>query len=224
MLFVLSQQASDLLARLRLRFAGGAAGRGFVAEPFPGEGQQAVDEVAEVSKNQGNAPRLACVMGEPHDEPVFIRCRGHYYYNRRNPIGRVLIVAALLASGWLLYDQYDGTYWSEGELRDAVHAAAEDMEAKPRSESSLAFWDYEGLIRDALHATGEGQEFGAVVTAAGEEGTADGAGPDRFEISTPDTTTVYCISVSPPRPERLPDPPSPDRDIDLAVEVEQGSC
>lgn len=162
--------------------------------------------------------------GEPHDEPVFIRSRGRFYYNRRNPIGRVLIVASVLVSGWLLYDQYDGTYWSEGELRKAVHAAAEELEAKPRSEDSLAFSGYEGLIRDAVHATGEGQEFGAVVTAAGEEGTGDGPGPDRFEISTPDTDTVYCMSVTPPRPERTMDPHSPDREIDLTVVVEQGSC
>jgi hypothetical protein len=161
--------------------------------------------------------------GEPQNEPVFIRSRGHYYYNRRNPIGRVLIVASLLVAGWLLYDQYDNTYWSEGELRDAVHAAAEDLGAEPRSETHLVR-GYESLIRDAIHATGEGQEFGVVVTAAGEEGTGDGAGPDRFEISTPDTTTVYCMSISPPRPERSLESHSSSPVINLTVKVEQGSC
>ncbi|MFJ3928949.1 hypothetical protein [Streptomyces sp. NPDC090029] len=164
------------------------------------------------------------MIGEPHDEPVFTRSRGRYYYNWRNPVGRVLMAASLLLAGWLLHGQYDGTYWSEEELRDAVHAAAEDLQTSPRSERSLGLQSYEGLIRDALHASGEGPEFGAVVEAAGEEGTGDGAGPDRFEISTPDTDTVHCMSVSPPRPEASFDSLAPAREITLAVEVGQNGC
>ncbi|MFC8275063.1 hypothetical protein ACFUJR_21485 [Streptomyces sp. NPDC057271] len=161
---------------------------------------------------------------EPHDEPVFIRSRGHYYYNRRNPVGRFLIVASLLVSGWILYDYYDSVYWTEGELRDAVQAAAEDLQAEEKRETLLSSFGYDSLIRDAVNAADGGPGHGADVRTVGEEGAGDGPGPDRFEVSTDDTETVYCMSVSPPRPKYTLGLDSPVRTIRLSVTFDVGRC
>ncbi|MCQ6555770.1 hypothetical protein NPS70_21595 [Streptomyces sp. C10-9-1] len=105
-----------------------------------------------------------------------------------------------------------------------MHAAAGDPEASARSERSPGHRGCEGLIRYALHATGEGLESGAAVGAAGGEGTGGGAGPDRFVVSAPDTGTVPCLAVSPPRPEPSFDSPAPAREITPSVEAVRDGC
>ncbi|WP_175410290.1 hypothetical protein [Streptomyces sp. TRM64462] len=157
-------------------------------------------------------------MSRDHDEPVFVRRGGKYVYNHRNPVARVLMVVSLLLVGWLVYDMYDDGRWSDGELRDAVHTAARSMEAEPRRESYLSTFGYDSLIKDEIYAGGEGPEHSVQVTDAG------GGTGTRFEVTTPDTDTAYCVSVSPPRPEGPRDLTAPDAEVQLSVAVAEGAC
>ncbi|MFJ3927024.1 hypothetical protein [Streptomyces sp. NPDC090022] len=66
-------------------------------------------------------------------EPVFVRHgrTRQYVYNSRNPVGRALLVIAPLVAIGVLYSLHSSWHWSEGELRRAVHRAAESLNAKP---------------------------------------------------------------------------------------------
>ncbi|MCH0538986.1 hypothetical protein I3F58_05330 [Streptomyces sp. MUM 203J] len=168
-------------------------------------------------------------MGGEHGDRVFVRSGGRWVYNTGNPVGRVLIVVSLLvAAGWLSHMFASGR-WSEGELRDAVHGAARALEAEAKPDYLLWYGgDYTSAIRDAVEATGEGPEHGlvAVDEISDDTGTGTDAGTtaDRFEITTEDTSTAYCMSVSPPVPDEPRDPLAPGAVIRLSVEVEEGRC
>ncbi|OII60551.1 hypothetical protein BJP40_09805 [Streptomyces sp. CC53] len=143
-------------------------------------------------------------MSGDHDEPVFKRIGGRWAYNPGNPVGRALIVGSLLFAVAMMYGLHASSRWSEGELRDAVHAAADALEGQPQRNGTIAFSGYAGIVEDAVEATGTGPEYALGLHVAEMNSETDGDGPgtaaaDRFEITTDDTTTAYCLSVSPPR-------------------------
>ncbi|MFF4166524.1 hypothetical protein [Streptomyces sp. NPDC001741] len=140
------------------------------------------------------------------DEPVFRRSQWgttRYVYNARNPVGRGLIIGSLLFAVGALYYLQASSSWSEGELHDAVHSAARTLEAEDQVVGSWA-GDYRSMIRDAIEDSGEGPSTGSTVHVSEVDDTYDrdaGASVDRFEVSTEDVDTVYCLSVSPQEPE-----------------------
>jgi hypothetical protein len=165
-------------------------------------------------------------MSDDHDaEPVFVRSKwgtSRYVYNANNPVGMALIVASLLFAAGGMYALHDSSSWSEGELHDAVRAAADSLNAAPQQVGGWS-GDYEQLIADAIEASGEGPEHG-IVSVAPENDDADiAAQPDSesFEVTTDDVDAVYCVRVSPPEPE--PDPFTATT-VTLEVTVDADSC
>ncbi|SDL02448.1 hypothetical protein [Streptomyces indicus] len=139
-------------------------------------------------------------------EPVFIRSRwgtSRYVYNHRNPVGVALIIGSLLFAGIMLYSLQAGSSWSEGELRDAIHQAVEELDgaADPNGEllsdsplagvddyNPYAMYD-QGLIESAIEDTGIGAPHGLLVQDA--ESGASG-----YEVTTLDTDSTYCIRLT----------------------------
>ncbi|CAL9566868.1 hypothetical protein [Streptomyces sp. enrichment culture] len=154
------------------------------------------------------------------DEPVFVRTGGQWHYNARNRVGRVLIAVTAPVVAGLLYVYADSTRWSDAELRAAVHEAAAAVESRQRPAYALR-GGYAGLLRDEVHAAGEGPPHGARVDPVTGSGAAD-----RFEVTTPDTGTAYCFSVTPPERELPRDAHGwhSSEPVGLTVDVAEGPC
>ncbi|MGW4052954.1 hypothetical protein ACWENA_19190 [Streptomyces sp. NPDC004779] len=122
------------------------------------------------------------------DEHVLVRSRwgtSRYVYNHRNPVGLALIVLTpLLALGALIGMRAEST-WSEGELRDAVHAGIQRLDGG--RHYTVLEGDHGGLITEAIRRSGIGPEYGVETREAG-------AG--RYTVSTADTTASYCAHVT----------------------------
>ncbi|MFD9290040.1 hypothetical protein ACFWBV_17475 [Streptomyces sp. NPDC060030] len=121
-----------------------------------------------------------------------------------------------------LYFLHASSSWSEGELHDAVHSAVRTLDAE---DQTFAPWTggYRVMIRDAIEDSGEGPSTGGVVRVSEVDDQYDPdapAGVDRFEVSTEDVDTVYCLSVSPPEPE----PTVTSVELALDVTVDEGRC
>jgi hypothetical protein len=160
-------------------------------------------------------------MSEDHDaEPVFVRSKwgtSRYVYNPNNPVGMALIIGSLLFAGGGMYALHDSSSWSGGELHDAVHAAAESLEARAQRVGGFR-GSYEELIADAIENSGEGPEFGMVSVSPqsdGEETTS----ADLFEVTTDDVDAAYCLHVTPTEPDTYT-----SVTLALGVEVEAGGC
>ncbi|GAA2474608.1 hypothetical protein [Streptomyces gobitricini] len=165
------------------------------------------------------------MSGTRGDEPVFVK-KGRYVYNPNNPVGRALIAISGVIVIVYLYHLFDGSRWSEGEWRDAVHEAAERLEDRP--QTLRGHLGYEERIEDAVRATGQGPEHTVVRVEAvdgadrgGADGKGGGSGADAFEVSADDMDTPYCLRLSPPQPE-----PAATRLVTLkvSVDVEEGPC
>ncbi|MEV6199056.1 hypothetical protein AB0M64_03680 [Streptomyces sp. NPDC051771] len=153
-----------------------------------------------------------------HD-PVFVR-KGRWVYNTRNPVGRVLTIAAVVGLvGFYLYVSDTGQ-WSEAELRDAVHEAARELEAQPQR----VYFGYDSMIRDAIEATDEGPVSDLVIRAT-DDGNGSSAASipteDSFDVSAAHTSETFCMRLSPPEPPRaLGKTPT----VSLTVQVSRGDC
>ncbi|HEX5565367.1 MAG TPA: hypothetical protein VFY14_00220 [Streptomyces sp.] len=132
-----------------------------------------------------------------HDDhgPVFIRSKwgtNHYVYNHRNPVGRVLIVLALVLGSGTLFTLYASSSWSEGELRDAVHAAPAVLAAEPHVIPGFMSPadQIKGLVEDAVTDSGGrwAPDHGVTARAMGEYGP--------YEITADDTDAVFCMHVA----------------------------
>ncbi|MEW2633878.1 hypothetical protein AB0903_20030 [Streptomyces sp. NPDC048389] len=160
-------------------------------------------------------------MNEDHgSEPVFVRSKwgtSRYVYNPNSPVGMALIVGSLLFAAVGLFSLHDSSSWSEGELHDAVHSAAESLDARPQRVGGFR-GSYEELIADAIENSGEGPEF-AMVGVSPRSDTKDDTSVDRFEITTDDVDDSYCMSVSPPEPDTFT-----SVTVTLGVSVEAGDC
>ncbi|GGV29798.1 hypothetical protein GCM10010293_29720 [Streptomyces griseoflavus] len=156
-------------------------------------------------------------------EPVFVRSRwgtNRYVYNPASPVGRALIVGSLLFGGIALWLLHDDASWSEGELRDAVHAAVAELDGGP---VEVGGWrgDYAQVITEAVRNSGEGPEHGSLRVSDHRERGDGGGAPtaDRFEVGSDDVEDVYCLSVSPPWPGTFT-----VVSVDLTVTVAAGRC
>ena len=160
-------------------------------------------------------------MNEDHDaEPVFVRSKwgtSRYVYNPNNPVGMTLIVGSLLFAAGGLFALHDSSSWSEGELHDAVHSAAESLDARSQQVGGFR-GSYEELIADAVENSGEGPEFG-LVSVSPQSGTEDTTSADLFEITTDDVDDAYCLRVSPPEPDTYT-----SVTVTLGVTVDAGEC
>ncbi|WP_052757748.1 hypothetical protein [Streptomyces yangpuensis] len=149
------------------------------------------------------------------DESVFIRHprTRQYVYNSRNPVGRALIVIAPLAAVGILYWLYGSWHWSDGELRTAVHQAADALNAKPHYASRDTPQD--DLVRNAVRETGTGPGHGLSVRGNGLAG---------YTISTEDTGTVFCmrLTLTPVNPGEPY--PAPLVRHHVIATVAEGSC
>ncbi|MFF9078335.1 hypothetical protein ACF1BR_01445 [Streptomyces rubiginosohelvolus] len=163
--------------------------------------------------------------GQDGDEPIFIRSNwgtSRYVYNPRNPVGMGLIIGSLLFAAVAMYSLRASSSWSEGELRDAVHAAVRDLEATPQT---LGSWTggYQSMIRDAVEESGEGPTSGGGLHIEEADDPYDkDADPsvDLFEVTAEDVDTAVCLSVSPPEPEAV----LTSIEVSLSVTVEEGRC
>ncbi|MFD4594704.1 hypothetical protein [Streptomyces rubiginosohelvolus] len=163
--------------------------------------------------------------GQDGDEPIFIRSNwgtSRYVYNPRNPVGMGLIIGSLLFAAVAMYSLRASSSWSEGELRDAVHAAVRDLEATPRT---LGSWTggYQSVIRDAVEESGEGPTSGGgVYVDAADDPYDEDADPsvDLFEVTAKDVDAAFCLSVSPPEPEAV----LTSVEVSLSISVEEGRC
>ncbi|MFI1223538.1 MULTISPECIES: hypothetical protein [unclassified Streptomyces] len=165
-------------------------------------------------------------MSKGHDdEPIFIRSKwgtNRYVYNSNNPIGVGLIIGSLLFAAGGLYYLFASSAWSEGELRDAVHAAVRDIESEPHTFSSWT-GGYDSLIRDAVEESGEGPSSGGGVYVDDANDPYDkdaDRSVDRFEVTAKDVDATFCLSVSPPEPEAATESVT----VTLSVTVEEGRC
>ncbi|MFD4370079.1 hypothetical protein [Streptomyces sp. NPDC058486] len=123
-----------------------------------------------------------------HDEPVLIRSRwgtSRYVYNHRNPVGLALIVLTPLIALGVLIGMSAESSWSEGELRDAVHAGIQRLDGG-RHYTSLES-DHGLLITEAIRESGIGPRYGV-------DTRDEGAG--RYTVSTEDTATEYCAHLT----------------------------
>lgn len=161
------------------------------------------------------------VDGHRDDDPIFIRRRGYprYVYNAKNPVGRALLVGSVVFVIGFAYHLFDGSRWSEGEFREAVHGAARRLEAEPQVLRGHA--GYGDLIEEAVRGTGKGPEHTVVRVEEIDGSDLAGGGADVFEIGTDDVDTSYCVRLSPPRPE-----PDTTRTVTVrvTVDVREGPC
>lgn len=165
-------------------------------------------------------------MSKDHDdEPIFVRSNwgtSRYVYNPNNPIGLGLIIGSLLFAAGGMYYLFASSSWSEGELRDAVHAAVRDLESGPHTISSWT-GGYESLIRDALEESGEGPSTGGVVYVEDANDPYDkdaDRSVDLFEVTAKDVDATFCLSVSPPEPESALE----NITVSLSITVDEGRC
>ena len=87
-------------------------------------------------------------------EPVFVRRGGRSFYNPTNPVGLALIFLSLaFAIGALVYLKQQSE-WSEDELREATHKAAERLGEEPVTVDE--WLGYDMYIDDAFEKTGIG--------------------------------------------------------------------
>ncbi|MFG2335528.1 hypothetical protein [Streptomyces yangpuensis] len=121
------------------------------------------------------------------NEPVFVRHprTRQYVYNPHNQVGRALIVIAPIVAIGVLYSLYTSWHWSEGELRTAVHQAADTLNARPRYANDAT--PQEGMIRDAVKETGAGPGHGLKIRGDGTVG---------YTIATEDTATAFCMRLT----------------------------
>ncbi|BAU87311.1 hypothetical protein SLA_6444 [Streptomyces laurentii] len=122
------------------------------------------------------------------EEPVFVRSKwgtNRYVYNVNNPVGRALIVLALLVAGGVLFGLRAESTWSEGELRDAVRKGVADLDGTQHYTSLDD--DHGSLIAEAIRKSGIGPGHG-VDTEKEESGG--------YTVSTKDTETAYCVRVT----------------------------
>ncbi|AXG76642.1 hypothetical protein [Streptomyces paludis] len=167
------------------------------------------------------------------DEPIFVRSKwgtNRYVYSTRNPVGRWLIFGTVVLVLGMIWQLFAGSRWSEGELRAGVHKAAEALEAKPQQVGFVN--TYDSLIREAIRNSGEAPSSGGgfkVTPVPDESGSGSGgeSGTDRaasgtsdFEITSEDVSSVYCLRVSPPEPDKVAD----HGEITLSVTVEENRC
>ncbi|MFE6104035.1 hypothetical protein ACFVQ4_29315 [Streptomyces laurentii] len=146
------------------------------------------------------------------EEPVFVRSTwgtNRYVYNVNNPVGRALIVLALLIAGGVLFGLHAESTWSEGELRDAVRKGVADLDGKQHYTSLDD--DHGSLIAEAIRKSGIGPGYG-VDTKKKESGG--------YTVSTKDTETEYCVRVTltldkDPQPllPQAKNPPPPSLDM-----------
>jgi hypothetical protein len=162
-------------------------------------------------------------MNEDHDaEPVFVRSKwgtSRYVYNPNNPVGMALIIGSLLFAGGGMYALHDSSSWSEGELHDAVHSAAESLEARAQQVGGFR-GSYKELIADAIENSGEGPEFGMVSVSPQSE-WEETTSADLFEVTTDDVDAAYCLHVTPTEPES---DTYTSVTLALGVKVEAGGC
>lgn len=102
-----------------------------------------------------------------------------------HPVGRTLIVVAPIVAIGVLYSLYSNWHWSEGELRAAVHEAADALNPKPRYTNRDAPQD--DLVRAAVPETGAGP---------GPEVHVRGNGTAGYTITTEHTGAAFCMRLS----------------------------
>ncbi|MGP9020135.1 hypothetical protein ACT1U9_17265 [Streptomyces sp. BR1] len=128
-------------------------------------------------------------------EPVFTRINGRFAYNPANPVGLALIVLTLVVVGVGIYVVNDQTHWSSGELRDAVHQAAHDLDGSTQRniDPSEAFSgnDYARTIEDAMNNTDAAQWFTDPVVLRGH-----GKDPSAYDITGPGTDAAFCMHLT----------------------------
>ncbi|MFG2876623.1 hypothetical protein ACGFYU_16805 [Streptomyces sp. NPDC048337] len=100
-------------------------------------------------------------------------------------MGRPLIVVAPIVAIGVLYSLYSNWHWSEGELRAAVHEAADALNPKPRYTNRDAPQD--DLVRAAVPETGAGPGPGVRVRGNGTAG---------YTINTEHTGAAFCMRLS----------------------------
>ncbi|WP_327429704.1 hypothetical protein [Streptomyces sp. NBC_01236] len=129
--------------------------------------------------------------GPRDDEPVFVRSKwgtNRYVYNPNNPLGLVLIIGSLLlALGGMYYlrasSPHPNSTWSEGELRSAVHQAAQDLEKEPQYTDT--YRGYGEAIKGAVEQTGKGPSYGVRVST----------GPYNYTVTGDGTDAKFCMHV-----------------------------
>ncbi|PKV86436.1 hypothetical protein [Streptomyces sp. TLI_146] len=133
-------------------------------------------------------------------EPVFIRVGwgGRWRYNPANPLGLTLIFLTLIFVAVAFLVVNDQSDWSEGELRDAAHQAARDLDGSTQRniDPSLAFsgGDYAQTIEDAMKNTGAAQWFVDPLVLR-----SHGKDPAAYDITGAGTDAAFCmhLTVSP---------------------------
>ncbi|MFJ6784721.1 hypothetical protein [Streptomyces yangpuensis] len=128
-------------------------------------------------------------------------------------MGRALTFVAPVFAVGVVYSLYSSWHWSEGELRTAVHQAADALNARPRYVNPGAPQD--GLVRDTVEEAGTGPGHGLSV---------GGNGTDGYTISTQDTAAAFCmhLTLTPVDPGR-PFPAALERHHVKAT-VTEGTC
>ncbi|MEU4350146.1 hypothetical protein [Streptomyces sp. NPDC023838] len=131
-------------------------------------------------------------------EPVFLRLNGRFAYNPAHPVGLALILLTLAFVAVAILVVNDQTDWSEGELRDAAHQAAHDLDGSTQRniDPSQRFSgdDYARTIEDAMKNTGAAQWFVDPIVLRGH-GEDQGA----YDITGSGTHAAFCmhLTVSP---------------------------
>ncbi|WP_406330999.1 hypothetical protein [Streptomyces sp. NBC_00203] len=157
------------------------------------------------------------MSGSPRDdEPVFVRSKwgtNRYVYNPNNPLGLVLIIGSLLfAAGGMYYlrasSSHPDTSWSEGELRSAVHQAAQDLEKEPQYTD--AYLGYGETIKGAVEQTGKGPSYGVRVST----------GPYDYTVTGDGTDAKFCMQVIATQFNE----PNASVSAKLSIDVTDGGC
>ncbi|HET6358039.1 hypothetical protein [Streptomyces sp.] len=150
-------------------------------------------------------------------EPVFVRSAwgtNRYVYNPHNPAGLVLIVFSLLFAIGAMYYVQSSSKWSDGELREAVHQAAEALDASPVQKSEWTdHIDYRPLIDDAIEKSGMGPRYGVQVSQVDDDTNV-------YEITADGTDGVHCMTIT----EAAEQTVRYYRTVHLGVSVEDHGC
>jgi hypothetical protein len=134
------------------------------------------------------------------EQPLFIRERRNYVLNPLNPVGLTLILIILVGVavglGIMFAEQRDRTELTEGEFRDAVHEAAEELSRDARldelNDLSLVIG---GAISDAEESAHP--DVDAIGDDSWDFDTDPPAPPtyNAYEISADEVTAVFCMHV-----------------------------
>ncbi|MBD0746282.1 hypothetical protein [Streptomyces sp. CBMA152] len=129
-------------------------------------------------------------------EPVFRVGYGRRVgYSPKSPLGIGLTLLGLAAIGVGMYVVNDQSNWSSGELRDATHQAAHDLDGstQPNFDPSDRYsgLDYRQTIVDAMKNTGAAQWFADPLVRRGE-----GKDPSAYEITGPGTDAAFCMHLT----------------------------